>query len=131
MRGNYQEGDELRGRFTKWMEVTLYRARLRYLRKESQKVGTVPLDEVEDWYSLTEISCKDSFEFEQDRLAEAFAKLSPEKQAILSMLFAEEMTPAEVAGELHCLPQKVYDQRYQAIKALRRSLQNGGVGNDR
>lgn len=108
------------------MEVTLYRARLRYLRKESQKTETVPLDEVESWYLLTDVSSKGRFEFEQDRLAEAFAMLSHEKQAILSMLFAEEMTPAEVARVLHCSPQKVYDQRHQAIKSLRRNLQNGG-----
>ncbi len=126
MCGEKQERDELRARFTKWMEVTLYRARLCYLRKESQKTETVPLDEVESWYLLTDVSSKGRFEFEQDRLAEAFAMLSHEKQAILSMLFAEEMTPAEVARVLHCSPQKVYDQRYQAIKSLRRNLQNGG-----
>lgn len=126
MCGEKQERDELRARFTKWMEVTLYRARLRYLRKESQKTETVPLDEVESWYLLTDVSSKGRFEFEQDRLAEAFAMLSHEKQAILSILFAEEMTPAEVARVLHCSPQKVYDQRYQAIKSLRRNLQNGG-----
>ena len=126
-----QEQDELRARFTKWMEVTLYRARLRYLRKESQKAGTVPLDEIKDWYSLTESSDQDPFDFEQEQLAEAFARLSPEKQTILSMLFADEMTPAEVARELGYPPQKVYDQRYQAIKALRACLQNGGVEDDR
>lgn len=126
MRGKIQERDELRARFTKWMEVTLYRARLRYLKKESPKSETVPLDEVEDWYSITDIGGKDQFEFEQDHLAGVFAKLSPEKQAILSRLFVDEMTPAEIASELHFTVQKVYDQRYQAIKALRRSLQDGG-----
>ena len=31
MYGKSTERDELRGRFTKWMEVTVYRARLNYL----------------------------------------------------------------------------------------------------
>lgn len=127
---NYQERDELRARFTKWMEVTLYRARLRYFRKSEHNVRTVPLEDIEDGFSLTDGEEANRFEFEQERLAEAFAKLSPEKQTILSMLFADEMTPAEVARELNFPTQKVYDQRYQAIKALRRYLQDGGVKND-
>lgn len=68
----------------------------------------------------------DSFDFQEERLSNAFSRLSPRKQAILTMLIAQERKPADVAQLLHCTPQQIYDQRYQALKALRKELQGGG-----
>ena len=36
-----ENDDVLRGRFTKWLDVVLYRAKLKYLRKLSQEIETV------------------------------------------------------------------------------------------
>ena len=37
------ERDELRARFTVWLETTVYRARLKYLEREKPKVDTVSI----------------------------------------------------------------------------------------
>ena len=56
----------------------------------------------------------DAFAFEEERLADAFANLPIKRQRILTMLFVEERKPEEIAKELNCSPQHVYDQRYHA-----------------
>ena len=42
------------------------------------------------------------------------------------MLFVEEKKPEEIAKELNCSAQHVYDQRYQALKKLRIELSKEG-----
>ena len=41
---DYTERDELRARFTGWLDATLYHAKLRYLEKEAKQIETVSLD---------------------------------------------------------------------------------------
>lgn len=122
------ERDELRARFTVWLETTVYRARLKYLEREKPKVDTVSIEELPEsalsvfkQTSYCEISGS-AFDFEEERLAEAFAKLPIKRQEILTMLFVEERKPEEIARLLNCSPQHVYDQRYQALKKLRIAL---------
>ena len=69
---------------------------------------------------------KSDFDFEEERLADAFAKLPIRRQKILTMLFVEEKKPEEIAKELNCSAQHVYDQRYQALKKLRIELSKEG-----
>ena len=114
------ERDELRARFTVWLETTVYRARLKYLEREKPKVDTVSIEE------LPESASGSAFDFEEERLAEAFAKLPIKRQEILTMLFVEERKPEEIARLLNCSPQHVYDQRYQALKKLRIALTKDG-----
>lgn len=76
--------------------------------------------------SLSLVVSKTPFDFEEERLAEAFAKLPIKRQQILTMLFVKERKPEEVARILNCSPQHVYDQRYQALKKLRIALAKGG-----
>jgi sigma-70, region 4 len=64
----------------------------------------------------------DSFDFEEQRLAEAFRELPLMRRRILEMLFVEELTPSEIAAKLHCSVQHVYNQRSLAIKRLRERL---------
>ena len=40
------ERDELRARFTVWLETTVYRDRLKYLEREKPKVDTVSIEEL-------------------------------------------------------------------------------------
>ena len=126
------ERDELRARFTVWLETTVYRARLKYLEREKPKVDTVSSEELPEsalsvfkQTSYCEISGS-AFDFEEERLAEAFAKLPIKRQEILTMLFVEERKPEEIARLLNCSPQHVYDQRYQALKKLRIALTKDG-----
>lgn len=129
------EKDELRARFTGWLETTVYRAKLNYIRKTKQKIETVSIEDVaesslisssseQDWCrQLTE---KNAFDFEEEKLARAFAELPLMRQRILTMLFVEEKKPDEIAAKLNCSIQHVYNQRSLALKKLRAMLAKGG-----
>lgn len=123
MCGKEQERDELRARFTKWMEVTVYRARLNYLKKQSRRVDTVPLE----YAHMEQLYCQDmpdgeSFDFAEECLSDAFAQLPAVKKKIITMLFLMDMRPEEV---LDCTMQYVYKQKSLAIKTLRKALKGG------
>ncbi|MFR9200095.1 MAG: RNA polymerase sigma factor [Candidatus Gastranaerophilaceae bacterium] len=124
------ERDELRGRFTRFMEVMVKRARLNYLEKMRRQPITVPLDDVpetllaDDTAFPTDVS--GDFDFEEERLANAFSQLPLMRQKILIMLFAEELAPKEIARRMNCSVNHVYNQRSLAIKRLRQLLEEGG-----
>ena len=131
---NHQQENEdvLRARFTKWLDIVIYRAKLKYLRKNETKLETVSFDELPESSQpvyegdLRQIASKTDFDFEEERLANAFAKLPIKRQQILAKLFVEEKKPEEIAKELNCSAQHVYDQRYQALKKLRIELAKEG-----
>lgn len=59
------ERDELRARFTVWLETTVYRARLKYLEREKPKVDTVSINwlivfQLHDDYTALDIYCNNS-----------------------------------------------------------------------
>ena len=58
-------------------------------------------------------------------MALAYTKLSSGKQRVLNMLFVKDMKPEEIAEELHCTVQHVYNQRSLAVKALKKQLMDG------
>lgn len=126
------EKDELRARFTKWLETTVYRARLKYLERQKPKIETISLEELPEntlpvfGKPFYHEASQSDFSFEEERLARAFANLPMKRQQILTMLFVEERKPEEIAKILNCSPQHVYDQRYQALKKLRIALSKGG-----
>lgn len=72
-----KERDELRGRFTRFMEVTVRNARIDYLRKLKRQVPTVPLDSIPE----SQLGYADSrpsnvgFDFDDERLSQAFVEL--------------------------------------------------------
>ena len=98
--------DELRGRFTRWIVITAEHAQKNYLRAEKKQLQTVPLEEADvaiaDTALLSAGVTPDSFDFEEQRLAEAFRELPLMRRRILEMLFVEELTPSEIAAKLHC-----------------------------
>ena len=69
---------------------------------------------------------KDSFDFQEERLAEAFYKLPLMKRKILELLFIECIKPEEIASRLNCSSDYVYLQRKRAINKLRKELSMGG-----
>lgn len=132
--------DVLRGRFTNWLDVLVYRAKLKYIRKLSQNVDAVSLDELIDsgFQPVDPVPVeahifeeKHTFEFEEENLAKAFCNLPIKRQKILEMLFVDQMKPEEIAKELNCTVQHVYNRRSAALKTLRLALTEGDVDNDK
>ena len=127
------ENDELRARFTNWLNKLIYRAKLNYLKKQKNNPIMLSLDDIPeenlrstDIELLVEASETNSFEFEEEKLAKVFYELPLMKQKILIMLFVEEKTPNAIAKKLNCSVQHVYNQRSLAIKTLRILLMKGG-----
>ena len=127
------ENDELRARFTNWLNKLIYRARLNYLKKQKNNPIMLSLEDIPeenlrstDIEILVEASETNSFEFEEEKLAKVFYELPLMKQKILIMLFVEEKTPNAIAKKLNCSVQHVYNQRSLAIKTLRILLMKGG-----
>lgn len=132
MCGNYQEQDELRARFTGWLEVLAYRVTRNYLRDCGRNPLSVSLDEIaEDRFAVQDVQRagmpdqSNLFDFEEEQLAAAFVNLPAMKKRILTMLFVLEMEPEKIASELGCTLQNVYNQRSLALKRLRKALEGG------
>lgn len=127
--------DELRARFTVWLDTTIYRAKLNYIKKQQRQLQTVSLEEIPEGILSVEnkeaewmdsLLPQDEFSFEEEKLARAFRELPLMRQKVLTMLFVEERKPEEIAQKLHCTVQHVYNQRSLALKKLRERLKEGG-----
>ena len=128
---DHQERDELRARFTAWMKVIALRTRRRYLNNRN-KTAYVPLEEAPLEFLAENDGPQQeesSFCLEEQRLAEAFEGLPDRKRQVLTMLFVMEMEPEEIAIQLGCTVQNVYNQRSLALARLRNALK-GGERND-
>lgn len=132
-----QENGKLRAEFTRWMETTLYRAKINYLKSQEKSGRMMYLAEIpeeilveeqpeKEWFH--ELMEADSFHFTEEKLEEAFRSLITSRQEILTMLFVEERTPKEIAFKLGCSKQYVYKQRAQALENIRKKLEQGGDG---
>ena len=133
-----ESAEVLRCRFTRWMEVLIYRVKLNYLSSLSKKVDTISLDELIDkgfqaedptngFHSIDSIS---SFSFTEDRIVEAIKKLSPRRREILELLYIHMYKPEEVAQMLNCSLQNIYNRRSRAIKDLRAAILEEDGDND-
>lgn len=120
------EKDELRGRFTRWIMITARNAQKSYLRAEEKRLQTISLDDLDiavvDKALLSASESHGSFDFVEQRLADAFRELPMMRRRILELLFVEELSPTEIAAKLHCSVQHVYNQRSLALKRLRERL---------
>lgn len=83
------ERDELRARFTGWLEVTLYRAKLNYVKRQEREKGMVYVDAFPEelWVSenpernwIQGITEPGAFQFEEERLEKAFHTLSEQRR---------------------------------------------------
>ena len=117
--------DVLRARFTCWLEVLVYRARRKYLRKEEHRIKTISLDDLpeEQWpIAPAPVLRETEFDFEEERLARAFSELSVERQKLLTLVFLYDLKPEEAAEVLHYSIKKFYNNKYEALKKLRKML---------
>jgi len=128
------EPDVLRARFTCWLEVLVYRARRKYLRKEEHRIKTISLDDLpeEQWpIAPAPVLRETEFDFEEERLARAFSELSVERQKLLTLVFLYDLKPEEAAEVLHYSIKKFYNNKYEALKKLRTMLSDQEDSHDR
>ena len=129
--------DELRAEFTVWLDTLIRRAKLDYLRRNAVPVDIVSIEELhEDNFPILEdewmnrlLQQEDDFNFEQERLAMAYAQLPLLRKQILKLLFVEGLKVKEIARMLNCSSTFVSDQKRRALEALRRRLSEGGDEN--
>lgn len=117
--------DRLRARFTSWLTTLLRRARIDYLRRSEREPKTVTIEEIDEQRMAAEdkyFLLSSGFQFEEERLAQAFFSLSPRKSEILKCLFAEQLTVEETAKRLHITSENVYKEKSRALAALRKKL---------
>lgn len=125
----------LKARFTGWMEVTLYRARVDYLRRLKKDPAVtsrasfpermmVEEDAEDAW--LQEIAGKDSFLFSDERLERCFDSLPLVQQEILVMLYVREMEPKEAAKSKGISLGHAYRLKKTALAHLSAMLEEGG-----
>ena len=77
----YKNYDELKGRFTVWLEKVVRNAKINYIKKLKREPQLVYLEEIPESVLTTqsssyEVYTKSEFEFEEERLSKAFSKLS-------------------------------------------------------
>mgnify|MGYP002865428336 CR=1 FL=1 len=134
----YQKGrekDELRAKFTKWIEVSLYRSRVNYLKKKDLDRRVIYADKTWDYIPDNvdverEILEETIFDFKSDILEDAFYKLSDLQKDILIMLFLRDMKPVDIAEKLNCSLPQIYKQKNKALSALRSQIMKGGDDNE-
>ena len=123
-----QENDELRYRFTAWMQVVVKRAKIDYIRRLKRLSSEVSIESKNIFCCLTYDNFNEysnhnaEFEFDNDKLSKAFMRLSPALRKVLEMLFIENLTPEEIAHKMNCSIQHIYNQRSMALRKLREYL---------
>lgn len=136
-RQNDPGADELRAKFTAWLEVVIKHAKLDYVRKLKRQPDFLSLEDIPENYMvveepesmwLREFREPNPYDFEEERLAKAFMELPMKRRQVMELLFFEELSEQETAKRLNCSLQYVRNQRCIALKKLRSRLLEGGDG---
>lgn len=135
------EIDVLKARFTVWMDVTLSRASSRFQKSSKDKLRdnadvlsmeAFPPDyfpDPRDYYAdILRDPC--DFDFEEERLAAAFAELPLMRREVLRLMFVEQRKSPEIAKILHCSEAYVRVQKQRALEKLRVLLEEGSDHED-
>lgn len=131
------ERDVLRAEFTAWLDKLIRRAKIDYLRKHHVPLDIVSLEELheenmpvsEDEWMRQMLFEEDDFNFEEERLAQAYAELPLLRKQILKLLYVDDLEVKEIARLLNCSAQYVSNQKQKGIKHLRKRLTEGGENN--
>lgn len=131
------EDGELIARFTVYLMRVIEHANAnyfqRYLNKGARRDWEIlvdrlpepPTDSYREAHWLNGIS-EEQFDFEEERISQAFYKLPLLRQTILELSFIQEMPVREIAEKLNCSVKFVYNQKHRALKKLRDILLGGG-----
>lgn len=134
-RQEYPERDELRAKFTRWLETVIKRAKIDYLRKYENRPETISYEDIPEkelidlaqrelWPSSTRMQTP--YDFEEERLTKAFMELPLKRRQVMELLFLADLSETETAKRLNCSLQYVRNQRRIALKKLRSRLMEGG-----
>ena len=126
--------DELRARFTAWLDTLIRHAKLDYLRKYHIPLEIISLEELheenmpisEDVWMRKMLFEEDDFCFEEERLAKAYAELPLLRKQILKLMYVDELEVKEIARLLNCSAQYVSNQKQKGLKHLRKRMTEGG-----
>ena len=115
------------------MSLLIKNAKIDYLRQhqktEPELISINELFEREQLIGTHDVVIpeeENTFDFQEGKLADAFYRLPLMKRKILELLFIECIKPEEIASRLNCSPQYVYNQKYLAIKQMRKHIAKGG-----
>lgn len=125
-RQEYPERDELRAKFTRWLETVIKRAKIDYLRKYENRPETISYEDIPEkelidlaqrelWPSSTRMQTP--YDFEEERLTKAFMELPLKRRQVMELLFLADLSETETAKRLNCSLQYVRNQRCIALKS--------------
>ena len=116
----------VRNRFTAWMEKVVKNLKIDYIRRKGIKnkenthlTAEIADDSYEQDFRLVP---EDEFDFAEERLSKAFDQLPLLRKRILMLHFINGLTAMEIAEELNCSVNYVYDQKRRALEKLRRQM---------
>ena len=125
--------DELKARFTVWLEKVIYSAKIDYIRQSAKEPKQISLEDAERRNEIAysqDIKLEDydiskgEYAFDNERIELAFSTLSKVARQVLLLLYVFDMTPDEVASELGCSVQNIYKVRAHAIANLKEMLKD-------
>lgn len=123
-----KDDNDLFYRFTAWMKLIVKRAKIDYIRRyiHLQLECSIEDDTIKNTlqyeHDYGETPPVNNFDFDNDMLRKAFAKLSPQRRRVLIMIFIKNMSDEEIADELKCDVRNVINLRYYALRDLRNML---------
>ena len=90
-RQDYPERDELRAKFTRWLEKVIKRAKIDYLRKYENRPKIISYEDIpeaelldlaqcESWLKITRM--QSPYDFEEERLTKAFMELPLKRRQV-------------------------------------------------
>lgn len=104
------------------------RAKIDYIRRLNRRSNEISIEDEQLTDKLiyepsSEIEGPETcFEFDNRTLSAAFKKSAPKRRRLLELLFIHNMTPDDVAVELRCSLQHVYNLRSLTLKELKSRL---------
>lgn len=122
--------DELKGKFTAWMKVVVKRAKIDYIRRLIRHSNEISIEDEEltdklIYEPVNDDQDAEGFCFDNSRLSDVFRKLPKKRRQVLELLYVHSLEPDEVAEEMKCSLQHVYNLRSLAIKELKSKMSMG------
>ena len=114
------ERDELRAKFTRWLETVIKRAKIDYLRKYENRPEIISYEDIPEaeLFDMAQhellsnnTRMQTPYDFEEERLTKAFMELPLKRRQVMELLFPADLSEAETAKRLNCSLQYVRNQR--------------------
>lgn len=122
------QDNDVRNRFTAWMQLVVKRARIDYIRSLKRRKKEISLESEEIADKLIyepaddNLGCSDGFAFSDEIISVVILNLPPKRRKVLELLFVHNMSPEEIAREMKCTVRHIYNQQSLALKELKEKL---------